>query len=352
MWNDAFKWSSQYLSTDPETRPKFKPLSKEDFEFLEKAFESVTINETKEFIECFNKLQESNNEDDSLCWIDKMINYINGLEVSRNIVRMKRFKDVISFMLNEKNQKIKIQLIRLVGSMMQNDLKVQEDAVTSNIFECLDYLKIENYKGNVKEVFLESRELIEKILFLICGLVYGECIISREMFVCKYNGYLLLKDVYSILKTFRVLKLFEDLTKPEDSKQMIPLSKMLVENFISNKIHDYCLELLLESFLLLPNGEYEIKEVLYNILQNISYLWSEDDYKNYNEVYRKVLEMSLTKSISNEDIKELIRNSNEKIVYNYKNKQTFIQQTGSITSPESEIKIEEKPDGGKILCLK
>ena len=43
MWNDAFKWSSQYLSTDPETRPKFKPLSKEDFEFLEKAFEYIGI---------------------------------------------------------------------------------------------------------------------------------------------------------------------------------------------------------------------------------------------------------------------------------------------------------------------
>ena len=107
MWNQAFKWSSQYHTTDPEKKPDIKPLSKEDFEFLEKAFESIMVNETKEFLECLEQLEKvpENPEDQEdekfrLEMIEKMNGCIDGLEVSRNIVRCKKFKNVIIYLCN------------------------------------------------------------------------------------------------------------------------------------------------------------------------------------------------------------------------------------------------------------
>lgn len=364
MWNQAFKWSSQYHTQDPEKRPEIRKLTQEDFDFIEKAFESIAVNETKEFIKCLNELQIKEQEDintenknskeaeskeeEKLEIIEKMLSYIDGLEVPRNIVRCKKFKDVVYLFFAANSVKIKCQLARLLSLMMQNDKDVQLNALENNIFNCLDYLKeTEVYKIE------ENKEIVNKIIFLLCGLIYGECSQTKKSFVFDNDGFNLLKNLYCKVKSIRILRIIEELTKPEDlNEEMIKQNNDLVKKFIDDKIHLFLIDLLSEEFKTNANNDDDdIKKSILNILSNTCFQWSEEDYNKYIDFYKSYLTMSLVnKIITNKEISEFVTSSNNNIKNNYKNKKTKIDSTGGIVDSK-DIKIEEKSDGTKILSL-
>lgn len=363
MLNEVFKWSSQYITTDPTKKPDLKPMSKEDMEFLEKAFESVTINETKEFITCLSKLQskeEENTKEDEefrLPLVEKMMEYIDGLEVSRNIVRQKKFKAIIDMFFETTHAKLKLQLARLIGLMLQNDLLVQKDAINNGILKCLDYL-VESESFSLES----NRELVEKTVFILCGLIYGQCSESKTAFVFKSQGFSLLKDLYVKTRLFRILKLIEDLTKPEDNKAFLELNLSIIDEFFKNNLNVFLIEVLLASFKEKPNDDdSDVKRVVFSILANTCFKWDENDFQVYNEAYKVLLNLSLKeKLIVNEEIKSLIRESNSIIKENYKNRKTKIEYTESVLK-EMQTELTEKTnedsenngtkEATKILCL-
>ena len=327
MWNEAFKWSSKYHTTDPDKKPDIKPLSKEDFEFLEQAFEQVMLNETKEFLKHLEKLENTPENADCpedekfrLELIEKMDFCTNGLEVSRNICRSKKFKNVMGLFFYSKNLTVKVQLCRLIALMMQNDIEVQKHALENGILEVVNFLKEDTVE----------KELIQKIIYLLSGLIYGECEESRLSFVKDFDGFEILKNVYQKYEIFRILRIFQDLTKPEDNVKLHKTSMIMKENFVKKNLDSFILEILEKDFNNFHNtDDDDIKSTIYNILINISSMWNEDQYETYNQFYKKILNKTLVdKSITDPQIKDLIRTSNEQIKNNYKNKKTYIPDSG------------------------
>ena len=321
FWNEAFKWSSQYITHDPEKKKELKPLSKEDFEFLEKAFESISKNETKEFLKALTALQEKEEEPGNekdlefrLEKVDEMRQCADGLEVSRNIVRCCRFKEVLSMFFNTKHDELRLELARLISAMCQNDAKVQQDALENNVYCCLDFFE------------KDDKQLQEKIVILLCGMIFGEFIPSREKFVLEKNGFDLLKKVYGRFSFNRALKIIEDLTKPWDDEKYIPSSLTIKKKFFEEKVFEFALENLEKEFSSEPNiDEKDRKRIFFNILSNVASLFNEEQYNQYNELYKKLLNFMIKeKTITNDEVKNMIRISNEKIRNNFKTKKTFI----------------------------
>lgn len=381
VWNQAFKWSTSMYQPDTDVNHKkeLKPLSKEDFEFLEKAFESIMINETKEFIKCLNiiidkkeslkqilenkeisdqDLENSKNEYETICLfnISKMQDYCDGLEVSRNITRCKKFKEVIQLTFSETNLIIQLQLLRLLGLMLQNDMKVQQDALNHNIFYILDFLK--EHKSDTYEYKLnENKDLVDKALYVLCGLIYGECIESRMSFIKDHNGFEILTNAYNIMKNKRIIQLIQDLTKPEDETERIKLNQNILDFFNKYKMFEYVLLWLDDEFTNEANEMNDFKINLFQILSNTSHTWSSEQYSKYNEFYKKLLNMSLKEGkIKDEELKQLIRDQNFTISNNYKNKKVEIRETPNIVHEyekenHSEEHIKEDKHSNHMLCL-
>lgn len=355
VWNQAFKWSTSMYQpdTDPNHKRELKPLSKEDFEFLEKAFESIMINETKEFIKCLNiiidkkestklivensEISDTDKENakieyETICLsnINKMQEYCDGLEVSRNITRCKKFKEVIQLAFSETNLKIQLQLLRLLGLMLQNDMKVQQDALNHNIFYVLGFLK-ESKSDSHDYKLKENSDLVDKALYVLCGLIYGECIESRLSFVIDQNGFEILTSAFNEVKNKRIIQIIQDLTKPEDEPERIKLNKTILDNFSKNDMFDKTIKWLEDDFETDVNEVNSFKINLFQILTNTSHIWTSEQYTKYNEFYKKILNLSLKeKKITDEELKQLIRDQNSSISQNYKNRKVEIKETPNI----------------------
>ena len=61
-WKDLLNWTVKLQEDEKNygmtTKPEFKPMSEEDFKFLESAFESICVNEMKEIWKILDKLNE------------------------------------------------------------------------------------------------------------------------------------------------------------------------------------------------------------------------------------------------------------------------------------------------------
>ena len=129
-WKGLLNWSLQY---NDGTRPSedIKPMSKEDMEFLQKAFESVCIDEMKEIWKILDicKKREGDSEkeiDERVELLNELSNFLDGLENSRNIVRAKRLNEIIDYFFDCKHKKVKITLGNIITQMTQNDGFVQK----------------------------------------------------------------------------------------------------------------------------------------------------------------------------------------------------------------------------------
>lgn len=349
MWNQAFKWVSQYYDTDEKKDKIIKPMSKEDFEFLEKAFESITINETKEIIKRIDKLYEKDEIKDDIedikereFLIDEIIDFIDGLEVARNLVRCDRYKDIIKIFFESVHFPLKIKSAKLLSISLQNDKLVQEYSVKHGLFECLNYLNIEKLDNlNISNV--QKRELINKTILLISGLINGDSTISKNEFVIQrgFEILLSLSDCYHSLRFFRI---FEELTKPEIDKELKDSSDFIIKDFLKHKGIERITKILLNmnegDNIIDINDKDEIKIIILNIISNTSHLWNEDVY-----TYFKNFVDSLYKIIIIDDDRKLIEKYCKNIDIIYKSKKQFVNDIDNLSYCTME-------DGGKVLQLK
>ena len=99
-WQGLLNWSLQYQDG---TKPsQFKQMSEEDRKFIEDAFESVVLNEMKEIWKILDqfKTREGDTEkeiEERVELIETLSNYIDGPENARNIIRGKRFIELIQY---------------------------------------------------------------------------------------------------------------------------------------------------------------------------------------------------------------------------------------------------------------
>ena len=268
-WKGLLNWSLKY-NDGTVAKPDIKPMSLEDQKFIEAAFESVTINEMKEVMKILDILQNIPEQQDEefvnnrLDQLDDLLNLLDGLENPRNIVRSKRFHEIISYFFKTQNLKIKTMMARILTSMMQNDTMVQDAAIDCGIYKFLKLI----HEGLVAdtEPSKDKIELNNKYIYLLTGLLYGNNTASKKLFLEEFEG---MKLLYNLLitnnsssspnynyNTFkRILSIIRELTK---------IDLDFSEN---QKIHIIALE---------KAKEINLKELLGNVL-NSNECKTEDD---------------------------------------------------------------------------
>lgn len=214
-WKGLLEWTLKY---NDGTKPsEFKPLSEEDRKFIEDAFESVTINEMKEIWKILDMIKEREKDDEKSIeercnLLEALSDYIDGPENARNIIRGKRFNEIINYFFETKHKEVKIILGRILTQMMQNDGYIQKEAMNLGLFKYLDNLNTET-----------DKDLVTNYIYILTGLIYGNETSVRNFFIKDLNGipllYNLLLKQRNIQKNFkRVLNILNDLTKIVDEQ--------------------------------------------------------------------------------------------------------------------------------------
>ena len=206
-WKGLYNWTMKY--TDGTKPSNFKAMSKEDMEFIENALESVVLNEMKEIWKILDicKTPEGDSEqeiNERYELLEKMSEYIDGLENANNIVRGKRFNEIINHFFESKHKKIKIEYARIITQMAQNEPFVQKAALDLGIF---------NYLKDLNEE--KDPELMSAYIYLLTGLLYGDEISTRKFFVENCDGIKLLfntlvKEIKSTKNTKRLLNIYSE----------------------------------------------------------------------------------------------------------------------------------------------
>ena len=111
-WKGLYNWSMKY--TDGTKPSNFKQMSKEDMDFIQNAFESVVLNEMKEIWKILDICKTPEGDSDQEIneryeLLEKMSEYIDGPENANNIVRGKRFNEIINHFFESKHKKINLE---------------------------------------------------------------------------------------------------------------------------------------------------------------------------------------------------------------------------------------------------
>jgi len=107
-WKGLYNWTMKYNNVTKPTN--LKQMPNEDIEFIQNSFESVWLNEMKEIWKILDiyKTPEGDTEKEKMNYImkfcSKWVN-INGPEKADNIVRYKRFNEIISYFFEIKHKK-------------------------------------------------------------------------------------------------------------------------------------------------------------------------------------------------------------------------------------------------------
>ena len=296
-WKGLYNWSMKY--TDGTKPSDFKQMSKEDMEFIQNAFESVSLNEMKEIWKILDicKTPEGDTEqeiNERYELLEKMSEYIDGPENANNIVRGKRFNEIINHFFESKHKKIKIEYARIITQMSQNDSFVQKAALDLGIF---------NYLKDLNEE--KDPELMSIYIYLLTGLLYGEEISTRKFFVEQCDGIKLLfntlvKEIKNIKNTKRILNIFSELTKETDEKLVKggnDLRKYIFNEIKEIKLHNKFINML-NDYSYQNDNECDIIHIIFSILSNLTELFMD----NINELFDEIKKMN--KLIDNSNLSE------------------------------------------------
>ena len=293
-WKGLYNWSMKY--TDGTKPSDFKQMSKEDMDFIQNAFESVVLNEMKEIWKILDicKTPEGDSEqeiNERYELLEKMSEYIDGLENANNIVRGKRFHEIINHFFESKHKKIKIEYARIITQMSQNDSFVQKAALDLGIF---------NYLKDLNEE--KDPELMSVYIYLLTGLLYGEEISIRKYFVQECDGIKLLfntlvKEINSTKNTKRLLNIYSELTKEIDEKLVKggnDLRKYIFNEIKEIKLHDKFINML-NDYSYKNDSECDIIHIIFSIISNLTELYMD----NINEVFNQIKKMNKLIDTSN-----------------------------------------------------
>ena len=317
-WKGLYNWTMKY--TDGTKPSEFKQMSKEDMDFIQNALESVVLNEMKEIWKILDicKTPEGDSEqeiNERYELLEKMSEYIDGLENANNIVRGKRFNEIINHFFETKHKKIKIEYARIITQMTQNDSYVQKAALELGIF---------NYLNNLNEE--KDPELLNAYIYLLTGLLYGDEISTRKYFVENCDGIKLLfntlvKEIKSTKNTKRLLNIYSELTKETDEnlvKGGNDLRKYIFNEIKEIQLHHKFISMLNE-YSYKNDSDCDVIHIIFSIICNLTELYMD----NINEVFDQIKKMNklINESKLDEETKKneksylinVIKDINEKI---------------------------------------
>jgi hypothetical protein len=343
-WKGLLNWSLKYQDgTHPS---QFKEMSKEDREFIEKAFESVTLNEMKEIWKILDivKTPEGNSEkeiSERVELLELMSNYIDGPENARNIIRGKRFNEIISHFFESKNKKVKIEYGRIITQMAQNDGYIQKAAMSEGIFKFLQELND-----------TQDQELINMYIYLLTGILFGDECEVRKYFIEKLDGIILLfnllikqEKIYKNEK--RLLNIFNDLTKINDSNAkegMEEVRQLAIKKMKEINMEKKFLNLILD-FKYDNKKNIDIIHIIFDDIINILELYENDISQIFDRIKSMNKEIMESKELNDEEKKEekmfLIQ-----VIKRIKERQKFLN-TNSNNDNKDNNKMETKLIGGK-----
>ena len=307
-WKGLYNWSMKY--TDGTKPSNFKQMSKEDMDFIQNAFESVCLNEMKEIWKILDicKTPEGDSEqeiNERYELLEKMSEHIDGLENANNIVRGKRFNEIVSHFFESKHKKIKIEYARIITQMTQNESFVQKAALELGIF---------NYLKDLNEE--KDPELITIYIYLLTGLLYGDDITTKKYFVQECDGIkllfnLLIREVKSNKNTKRLLNIFSELTKEIDEnlvKGGKDLRKYIMNEISEIKLHHRFINML-NDYNYNSENACDVIHLIFNIIYNLTELFVDSPAEIFDEIKKMnklIDEANLDKEIKKNEKKFLI----------------------------------------------
>ena len=343
-WKGLYNWSMKY--TDGTKPSDFKQMSKEDMEFIQNAFESVSLNEMKEIWKILDicKTPEGDTEqeiNERYELLEKMSEYIDGLENANNIVRGKRFNEIINHFFESKHKKIKIEYARIITQMSQNDSFVQKAALDLGIF---------NYLKDLNEE--KDPELMSIYIYLLTGLLYGEEISTRKFFVEQCDGIKLLfntlvKELKSNKNTKRLLNIFSELTKETDEKIVKggnDLRKYIFNEIKEIKLHNKFINML-NDYQYKNDNECDIIHIVFSIISNLTELYMD----NISEVFDEIKKMNklIDSSSLSEEMKKNEKSYLINVIKEIKEKMKTINEKPKEENKENDNYVETKKIGNK-----
>ena len=343
-WKGLYNWSMKY--TDGTKPSDFKQMSKEDMEFIQNAFESVSLNEMKEIWKILDicKTPEGDTEqeiNERYELLEKMSEYIDGLENANNIVRGKRFNEIINHFFESKHKKIKIEYARIITQMSQNDSFVQKAPLDLGIF---------NYLKDLNEE--KDPELMSIYIYLLTGLLYGEEISTRKFFVEQCDGIKLLfntlvKEIKSNKNTKRLLNIFSELTKETDEKIVKggnDLRKYIFNEIKEIKLHNKFINML-NDYQYKNDNECDIIHIIFSIISNLSELYMD----NISEVFDEIKKMNklIDSSSLSEEMKKNEKSYLINVIKEIKEKMKTINEKPKEENKENDNYVETKKIGNK-----
>ena len=343
-WKGLYNWSMKY--TDGTKPSDFKQMSKEDMEFIQNAFESVSLNEMKEIWKILDicKTPEGDTEqeiNERYELLEKMSEYIDGLENANNIVRGKRFNEIINHFFESKHKKIKIEYARIITQMSQNDSFVQKAALDLGIF---------NYLKDLNEE--KDPELMSIYIYLLTGLLFGEEISTRKFFVEQCDGIKLLfntlvKEIKSNKNTKRLLNIFGELTKETDEKIVKggnDLRKYIFNEIKEIKLHNKFINML-NDYQYKNDNECDIIHIIFSIISNLTELYMD----NISEVFDEIKKMNklIDSSSLSEEMKKNEKSYLINVIKEIKEKMKTINEKPKEENKENDNYVETKKIGNK-----
>ena len=343
-WKGLYNWSMKY--TDGTKPSDFKQMSKEDMEFIQNAFESVSLNEMKEIWKILDicKTPEGDTEqeiNERYELLEKMSEYIDGLENANNIVRGKRFNEIINHFFESKHKNIKIEYARIITQMSQNDSFVQKAALDLGIF---------NYLKDLNEE--KDPELMSIYIYLLTGLLYGEEISTRKFFVEQCDGIKLLfntlvKEIKSNKNTKRLLNIFSELTKETDEKIVKggnDLRKYIFNEIKEIKLHNKFINML-NDYQYKNDNECDIIHIIFSIISNLTELYMD----NISEVFDEIKKMNklIDSSSLSEEMKKNEKSYLINVIKEIKEKMKTINEKPKEENKENDNYVETKKIGNK-----
>ncbi len=342
-WKGLLNWSLKYNDGTRSTED-IKPMSKEDMEFLQKAFESVCVNEMKEIWkildECKKREGDSEKEiNDRIELLNLLSVYLDGLENARNIVRGKRLNEIIDYFFDCKHKKVKIELGNIITQMTQNDGFVQKAALDLGIFKFLDELNKS-----------EDPDLNKMYIYLLTGMIYGDELDVRKYFISELNGIvflfnMLIREEGNFKNERRILNIMADLTKiidHEDKKDAVKIRLMALDKMKEIDMHHKFL-MLLNDFDYSNKDNCDITHVIFDNIVNVIELYENGIEEINNKIKEKnelIGKSNLNEKKVSDEKKFLI-----KIISRIKSRQKEIQEKGN--KQNDNIVHESKLIGGK-----
>ena len=344
-WKGLLNWSLKY-NDGTRSNEDIKPMSKEDMEFLQNAFESVCVNEMKEIWkildECKKREGDSEKEiNERIDLLNMLSSYLDGLENARNIVRGKRLNEIIDYFFDCKHKKVKIELGNILTQMTQNDGYVQKAALDLGIFKFLDELNKS-----------EDKDLNQMYIYLLTGMIYGDELEVRKYFIEKLNGIvflfnMLIREEGNFKNERRLLNIMSDLTKiidHEDKKDAVKIRLTALNKMKEIDLHHKFL-MLLNDFDYSNKDNCDITHVIFDNICNVIELYENGIEEVNNKIKEKnelIAKSNLNEKKTSDEKKFLI-----KIISKIKSRQKAIQENGNKNKENDNFVHESKLIGGK-----